>query len=153
VQYRAPRKKPACCDVFDTAALAVILAGTKELMYVSAMSTDVRPAELENPVLPQPLVMYKRNPFENDFGEWHQVWCTPNPNGEFALCATHGWWDEAQKTRRCDGPVLDALYHSVESVIAAFYKRIDSLEKDGFTYKLQNVFDPATGVYAPRIVP
>jgi hypothetical protein len=47
---------------------------------------------------------------------------------------------------------VDALYHSVESVIAAFYKRINNLEKDGFTYKLLNVFDPATGVYAPRIV-
>jgi hypothetical protein len=135
-------------------ALPVILAVTKELAYFSIMaSSDVRPPELERPLLPQPLVMYKRNPFENDFGEWHQVWCTTNPDGEFALCATHGWWDETQKTRRCDGPVLDALYHSAESVIAAFHKRINNLEKDGFTYKLQNVFDPATGVYAPRIVP
>jgi hypothetical protein len=66
-------------------------------MYFSDMANDVRPPELERPVLPQPLVMYKRNPFENDFGEWHQVWCTATPDGEFALCATHGWWDEEQK--------------------------------------------------------
>ena len=153
MQYRAPCKKKACCYVFDTVDLPVILAGTKELVYFSTMASDVRPPESEKPILPQPLVMYKRNPFENDFGEWHQVWCTANPDGEFALCATHGWWDEVQKTRRCDGPVVDALYHSVESVIAAFYKRINCLGKNGFTFKLQNVLDPATGVYAPRIVP
>jgi hypothetical protein len=41
-------------------------------MYVSAMSTDVRPPELERRILPQPLVTYERNPFENDFGEWHK---------------------------------------------------------------------------------
>lgn len=46
--------------------LPVILAGTKELMHFSAMTTDLRPPELERPVLPRPLVMYKRNPFEND---------------------------------------------------------------------------------------
>jgi hypothetical protein len=119
----------------------------------SAMATDLIPPEFERPILPQPLVMYKTNPFLHDFGEWHRVWCTAKPNGEFALCATHGWWDETQKTRPCDGPVLDALYPSAESVTAAFHKRIDYLEKHGFTYKLKNVFDPATVVYAPRMVP
>jgi hypothetical protein len=40
-----------------------------------------------------------------------------------------------QKTRRCDGPVLDAVYDSAETVIVAFHKRLNYLEEVGFTTK------------------
>jgi len=99
-----------------------------------------------------PITLYKKSPFDDPFGEWHEIWCQRLPDGA-KVGNRHGWWDDQRKEPHYNVPVYSEIFQTESDADLAFDKRLAEIVAQGFTFKLGTFYDPMTGMWHPVRIP
>lgn len=100
-----------------------------------------------------PITLYKQSPFEDPFGEWHEIWCQRLSDGAARVGNRHGWWDDQQKERHYNAPVYSERFKKESDADIEFDKRLTEIVAQGFIFKLGTYYDTTTGVVYPVRIP